>query len=172
MNDGWKIWDIAIVVFVPLQCLALFFLALYALKIKNGAVKRVQGRVLPLVGKGKRLATAGKDLAESGKRHTPAILATVKAMTAKARVPAPEGMLVEYRHLQRAATLARTGVGGLALLRRGTKKRVRKPTKRSMVDRLGLVPPVARPLLRAVPVLKKVLPVVRKVISSRRNAPG
>jgi hypothetical protein len=180
-------WDIAIIALGILHCVALAYVIIAALMIKTGTVARLIARTKPMIQKGQDIATQGKHLAEVGKMHGPQIAAHVSAIKGRATIPPPEGLTVEYAHLQKALSLwkmAAGGVAGLGLLRgrknksgnKNTKialaKKAKKPLlarKPLLVERLGLIPPIARPIVRALPMIKKILPVVIQTIKAQRR---
>jgi hypothetical protein len=178
--NGLSGWDVVIITLGVFHCVALAYVIIAALMIKNGTVARLTARIKPMIQKGQDLATQGKHLAEVGKTHGPQIAAHVSAMKGRATIPPPEGLTVEYAHLQKALSLwkmAAGGVAGLGLLRGKNNKKnksakivlPKKAKKPLLVERLGLIPPIARPLVRALPTIKKILPVVIKTIKTQRK---
>jgi hypothetical protein len=179
--NGLSGWDIAIIALGILHCVALAYVIIAALMIKTGTVARLIARTKPMIQKGQDIATQGKHLAEVGKMHAPQIAAHVSAIKGRATIPPPEGLTVEYAHLQKALALGKMaagGVAGLGLLRGKKSKGGNKNTKTSLpkkarkpllVERLGLIPPIARPIVRALPMIKKILPVVIQTIKAQRK---
>jgi hypothetical protein len=167
-------WDVVIIVLGVLHCVALAYLIIAALMIKNGTVASLMVRAKSMGEKGQTLATQGKHLAEVGKANGPQIAAHLKAIKERATLPAPEGLTVEYAHLQKALAYGRMATGGMAFLKlrknsKGKRALPRKKAKLLLVERLGLIPPIARPLVRAFPTLKKILPIVIQAVKAQRK---
>jgi hypothetical protein len=177
---GLSGWDVAIITLGVFHCVALAYVIIAALMIKNGTVASLITRIKPMIQKGQQLATQGKHLAEVGKTHGPQIVANITAIKGRATIPPPEGLTVDYAHLQKALSLWKMvagGVVGLGLLRGRNNKSdqkakmtlPKKAKKPLLVERLGLIPPIARPLLRAMPIIKKILPVIIQTIKAQRK---
>ena len=171
-------WDITIISLGVFHCVALAYVIIAVFLIKNGTVARVIARVKPMANKGQYLATEGKRLSLLGKEHAPQIALHVKAMTNRATLPSPEGLTIDYADLQKALAtlrLASGGVAGLSLLRRKkldktvlAKQKQKKIYKPILAERMGLIPPIARPLVRALPTIRKILPVVIRTVKARK----
>jgi hypothetical protein len=178
-------WDVVIIALGVFHCVALAYVIIAALMIKNGTVARLIARTKPMIAKGQDLATQGKHLAMVGKEHGPQIAAHLTAIKGRATIPPPTGLTIEYAHLQKALSVWKMAAGGLAGLGLLTSKKAKqakkfkgnapspivrkKQAKPLLVERLGLIPPIARPLMRAMPTMKKILPVVIQTIKAQKK---
>jgi len=160
--------DYLIIGLFVLQIAALIGIARVILRIKRGPVDNLIGHTQSLAEHGKSMATAGKSVFEANRERVMAIAADASGLISAVRGGRNANALasepITYAKLRELLTTIgkiRTGLGVAGALRRGGIKAAiahgrPKPTKsgaprRSLVDRLGLLPPAARklaPILR------------------------
>lgn len=122
---SWTGWDVFIVLISLVNFGLILWIALLALKIKNGPVAAVTGRIGPLVAKGKALVDTGKrefvDNKERAQSFTDAVKGVLKSVK-PANDPMGARSRFSYRHLL-------TLISVLGTLRRGLGEinQVRKP---------------------------------------------
>jgi hypothetical protein len=174
MNWAW--WDFVIVGLSVAQIAGLVGVVLAILKIKNGPVKTIQGRIANLTAKGQTLAETGKGISTKTVPHVLGVGLAFQGI-AKAIKPLPTtGMLFTYGTLQGAFAQVQMVRGGLKAFsnwrtrkknveayRAGKEKQRRRAA--SLLERMGLVPPIARYLPDAVQVYR----IARQTLQSVRS---
>jgi hypothetical protein len=158
-------WDCLILLVFVLQIAAVVAIVIVALRLKRGPVDKALVRVRRLASSGKGLAATGGKLFADNRERVAAIAGNIGEIRASfspgagsaafaaepmsyARVTSAVATLKAVRKgLKVVKTVRARGVGAAVI---GEPKAARTP-RRSMADRLGLIPPAARhlgPILR------------------------
>jgi hypothetical protein len=155
-----SVWDIVIIILGVAQIIAVIAVIVAVLKVKNGPLMRFIPPILRIAKNGAKIGGIGvmsvamlDERAQGLKKEVVGIVDGVQYGT-----NLDFGDKITYRGILGALTTARTArgmlFGGLAFLQRARRKAPPGPAaaqprpRRSVADRLGLVPPIARPLGR------------------------
>jgi hypothetical protein len=154
-----SVWDIVIIVLAVAQLIALGAVFYAVLQIKKGPLARFLPRIVSIVKNGGRLSAAGVLSVAMLDERTKALKQEIIGIADGVRRGAnlDFGETVTYRSILGAWGSLRTARGllggALSLLRRRQTTNPPGPAtanlpRRSLADRIGLVPPIARPLGR------------------------
>ena len=161
---SWTGWDFAVVGIFVLNLAALGWIVALALKIKNGPVARMTGRIGGLAATGKALAGAGKQEFAQNRSRIVALSGAVKGLIQAVRPgdPAQNPQLTfDYRSLMKVVSVLTTLRRGLTGLRGVRKAAVSSPPGPRKVARkapsrpFGLIPDAIRLLVDVRKALKR-----------------
>jgi hypothetical protein len=155
-----SVWDVVIIVLGVAQIIAIIVVGVAVQKVKNGPIMRFVPRIMNIAKNGAKIGGIGvmsvamiDERAQGLKKEAVGIVEGVQY-----GANLDFGDRITYRGILGALTTARTArgmlLGGLAFLQRGRRKAPPGPAaaqpkpRRSLADRLGIVPPIARPLRR------------------------
>jgi hypothetical protein len=173
----WTVWDFLVIAGVVLQLAALGYLVYAILQLKNGAIAKVLQRAAGVANTGSGLAEASLHAVERNQGH---VLGTVESVGKIANAVhrdrfALEGFTINYRTLFTTLATLRTVRGYAGQVNRFVRRKSMPPppgpgkvikaarVRRSIPDRLGLVPPAAKHLGRAMPTVRFLMGVVREL---------
>jgi hypothetical protein len=151
----WDIWDVLVIAVFLANILLMAYTVFVALRLKNGPVANVMGRIKPMVAKGRSIAETGKRELGENKDRLHALTAEVKGIAEAVR-PGADGTAPKTQFNYRTLL---TIISVLGAVRRGLGQiqHARKPTtnppgppkakKKTPPRRLGIVPEVVRLLL-------------------------
>lgn len=164
---SWNIWDIIVITVVLLQCAALFWLAYAGLQLWKGPFSRYIRMGLRLTKTGTRIGVNGLTLFGRNWLKGEELVREVKGIAEGIQYGTRTdfGDQISYRSLLAGWLSLQTSLGSaLAVLGflkglgkkkdvpppgpQGTPARTPRPPRRSLADRMGLIPPAARPLGR------------------------
>lgn len=181
--------DIVVVLCGALQLAALVYLVVAIQRVRNGPILQVMLRISAVMDKGRVLAKASNIAVDQGRERTLGLAADVRAITdavRRDRYASPD-YSITYQQIASAFATVRTArrYAGQAskLLRDGSARRkspprpaaspaVRAPIRRSIAERLGLIPPAAKHLGRVLPVLRMLLSVRKELMDRSRHGAG
>jgi hypothetical protein len=144
----WSLIDVCVVILFLAQLIALIYVTSIVLSIKNGPVFRLRNLVMPLVARGKAMAATLPNLVARLTEQSKALGSRGKSIRSHFHVQDQlPGQWLSPRSL-------RQGFSALTMLRGAMASRAatsKKKKGRSIPERLGLVPPIAKhlgPVLR------------------------
>lgn len=150
----WNAWDVLIILLFLLNLAALAGVAVVALKIKNGPVAAVTGRVKPMIAKGRGLAVTGQRELMQNKDRFQALAEEIKGVAAAVRPAGGTGekSAIDYRMLLTGFSILRTVGSGWKQIQAARNPMANPPgpakaKKKASPRRLGIVPDVVRLLL-------------------------
>jgi hypothetical protein len=162
----WTVWDVLITVLGLLHIVGMVGILVVVLRIVKGPVAGSAGRAAEVAEKGRRLAEVTLNALNANRGHIESIVRDVRGIAASVRPPDVAGNLpINYRSLRNSlATLATVRQGLTAFRSLGRKKTAPPgpaaaksvPARVSLPERLGLVPPAARHVIRFLPYLRVV----------------
>ncbi len=171
----WNWLDILVIVVAVVPIILTVIIAGIVLKIKNGPVARIIGAVSRNVNTGKKLVETGKSAGLASLPHLITIRARVMLLPRSFHPIELTDAPITYGSAQKPLAL----LGTFRALRGGQRTR-RRREQISVLDRVGLVPPVwnkVKPYLgyagTVMAVWKEVqnqLPAIRKALSERGSA--
>lgn len=169
----WTVWDILITVAGVLHIVGIVRLSVLALRIVKGPVAKTVVRASAVAEKGRLVAESSLDTLQANRAHVESIVRDVQGIAASVRPAAGAADLpITYGSLRKGlATVAmvRQGIGAVrsfgkkASAAPGPAAIKAKPVRVSLPERLGLVPPAAKQILRFLPYLRLVKTVLQQV---------
>jgi len=178
----WTVWDILIVLAGIPQLAGLIGVGVVVLRIIKGPVAGMTAKIGDLTARGKALADTSLNVVNANKKHVLAIVADVKGMVEAVRTPdVTQNLPINYGTLRRSFNTLMSIRRGLKTVQGLTQRKPKgaaaltaataankRPPRRSIPDRLGLIPPAAKHLTRALPYIRMALN-VRKELNQRRG---
>lgn len=168
----WTVWDVLITVVGVLHIVGIIGIVVLVLRIVKGPVAGTAGRVGEVAEKGRVVAEATLNTLNANRAHVESIVRDVQGIASSIRPADTEQLPINYRSVRNSlATLAmvRKGLGAMRSPGRKTPpppgpvpaKPV--PVRASLPERLGLVPPAARHVIRFLPYLRMAGTILRQM---------
>jgi hypothetical protein len=169
----WTVWDVLVTVIGVLHIVGIVGVVLAFRRVVNGPVAKTMGRVGEVAEKGRSAAEVTLHALNANRGHVESIVRDVQGIAASVRPPDVVGELpISYRSLRNnLATLAMVRQG-LRTFRSLGNKTTPPPgpvtakasrARVSLPERLGLVPPAAKHLVRLLPYLRIMGTVLRQM---------
>ncbi len=169
----WTVWDVLVTVIGVLNIVVVVGVVLAFQRILKGPIAKSAGRVAEVVEKGRATAEVTVNALNANRGHVESIVRDVQGIAASVRSPdAIKELPISYGSLRNnLATLAmvRQGLRTFQSLGRktpsppGPTAAKPGPTRVSLPERLGLVPPAARHIVRFLPYLRLVGTVLKQM---------
>ena len=160
----WTVWDVLITVVGVLHIVGIVCLLVLILRILKGPVANTALRLGAVVEKGRVVAEGTLDALNANRGHVESIVRDVQGIATSLRPsPVTEALPINYRTLRSGlATLSmvRQGLGAIRSFGKtktpppGPTATNARPARVSLPERLGLVPPAAKHVMRFVPYLR------------------
>lgn len=162
----WTVWDILITVVGVLHIVGIVGMVVLALRILKGPVANTAGRAGEIAEKGRVIAESTLTALTANRGHVESIIRDVQGIAAVVRPSeVTKNLPITYGSLRsNLATLAMIRQGVTAIRSFGKKtpppgplsaaSAKTSPARASLPERLGLVPPVAKHLIRLAPYLR------------------
>ncbi|MES2460946.1 MAG: hypothetical protein V4671_10205 [Armatimonadota bacterium] len=169
----WTVWDIVITIVGLLHIVGIIGLLVLVLRIVKGPVAGTAGRVAQVADKGRAVAEATLNALNANRRHVESIVRDVQGAAASLRPSDTAANLpINYRSLRSSLTTLAMVRSGLGAFRSLGKKTSTPPgpastkatsARLSLPERLGLVPPAAKHVIRFLPYLRIVRTVLQQM---------
>jgi hypothetical protein len=160
----WTVWDVLITVIGLLHIVGIIGMLVMVLRIIKGPVATTAGRLGDVAEKGRLAAEGTLNALNANRGHVESIVQDVQGIVSSVRPANGTGDLpINYRSLRNSLatlTMIRKGLGSVRSFRvkktptPGPTVANVKPERLSLPERLGLVPPVAKHLIRYAPYLR------------------
>ncbi|MBC8102580.1 MAG: hypothetical protein H7Z41_08325 [Cytophagales bacterium] len=171
---NWTVWDILVVAGSALQLACLVGVLVVVVRIVRGPIAGVAGRGVRVVEKVSGVAGSTLSALNTNRAQVESIVTDVQGIAGSVRSPdRSAGLPINYGTL-------RNGLATLAMVRRGarslrslgklgaappgpSRSANARPLRPSLPERLGLLPPALKPILRLLPYARIALNVLRQV---------
>ena len=171
----WTVWDVLITVIGVLHIVGIVGMVVFALRILKGPVASAAGRVGDVAEKGRVVAESTLTTLNANRGHVESIVRDVQGIAAAVRPSeAMKNLPITYGSLRSnlaTLTMLRQGVTAVRSFGKktpppgplSTSSAKARPAHVSLPERLGLVPPVAKHLIRLAPYLRIAKTVLQQV---------
>jgi hypothetical protein len=160
----WTVWDVLITVFGVLHIVGVVGVVVAFRRIVKGPVANTAGRLGAVTEKGRAAAEGALNALNANRGHAASIVRDVHGIVTAIRPPAvTRDLPITYRSLRNNLATLATVRQGLSVLRSAVKKTSAPPgpaaaqtrkARVSLPERLGLVPPAIRHIVRLLPYLR------------------